>query len=41
MLLACETILTTYNPDHDQDEKTLRVGLRIIELLAERSSPGI
>lgn len=27
--------LATYNPDRDQDEKTLRVGLRIIELLAE------
>ncbi len=26
--------LTTYNPDLDQDEKTLRAGLRIIELLA-------
>jgi arginase len=27
--------LTTYNPDRDQDEKTLRAGLRIIELLAD------
>jgi arginase len=27
--------LATYNPDCDQDEKTLRTGLRIIELLAE------
>jgi arginase len=27
--------LTTYNPDRDRDEKTLRAGLRIIELLAE------
>ncbi len=27
--------LTTYNPDLDQDDKTLRAGLRIIELLVE------
>jgi arginase len=30
--------LTTYNPDLDQDDKTLRAGLRIIELLAECAS---
>ncbi len=30
--------LTTYNPDCDQEEKTLRAGLRIIELLAESAS---
>jgi arginase family enzyme len=30
--------LTTYNPDLDQDEKTLRAGLRIIELVAECAS---
>ena len=41
MLLACGTMLTTYNPDRDQDEKTWRVGLRIIELLAECASFGI
>ena len=27
--------LTTYNPELDEDEKTLRVGLRMIELLGE------
>jgi arginase family enzyme len=27
--------LTTYNPDLDQDDQTLRAGLRIIEVLAE------
>jgi hypothetical protein len=27
--------LTTYNPECDQEEKTLRTGLRIIDLLAE------
>jgi arginase family enzyme len=32
--------VTTYNPDCDQDEQTLRVGLRIIELLAECASDG-
>lgn len=32
--------LTTYNPDLDQDEKTLRAGLRIIELLAECTGDG-
>ena len=30
--------LATYNPDCDQDEKTLRAGLRIMELLAECAS---
>lgn len=28
-------VLTTYNPECDQEEKTLRTGLRIIDLLAE------
>src|SRR6266700_6417840 len=32
--------LATYNPDCDQDEKTLRAGLRIMELLAECASLG-
>lgn len=32
--------LTTYNPDLDQDEKTLQAGLRIIEVLAECVSDG-
>ena len=27
--------LAVYNPDRDQDDKTLRTGLRIIEVLAE------
>lgn len=27
--------LATYNPDLDQDDKTLHAGLRIIELLAQ------
>jgi arginase family enzyme len=27
--------LTTYNPECDQEEKTLRIGLRLIDLLAE------
>ena len=40
MLLAYETMLTTNNPDRDQDEKTLRAGLRIIGLLAECASSG-
>lgn len=31
--------LTAYNPDLDQDEKTLRAGLHIIELLAECPRP--
>jgi arginase len=30
--------LTTYNPDLDQDEKTLQAGLRIIELLGQYAS---
>ncbi|HYN19714.1 MAG TPA: arginase family protein [Thermoanaerobaculia bacterium] len=29
--------LTTYNPELDQDDKTLRAGLRIIELVAEHA----
>ncbi len=32
--------LATYNPDLDQEEKTLRAGLRIIELLAECVAEG-
>jgi arginase len=32
--------LTTYNPNRDRDKQTLRVGLRIIELLAECASDG-
>ena len=32
--------LTTYNPELDEDEKTLRAGLRIIELLADSASDG-
>jgi arginase len=31
--------LTTYNPECDQDVKTLRTGLHIIDLLAECASP--
>jgi arginase len=29
--------LTTFDPDHDHEEKTLRAGLRVIELLAEQT----
>lgn len=32
--------LATYNPDLDQDEKTLRAGLHIIELLGECATNG-
>jgi arginase family enzyme len=32
--------LTTYNPDLDQGDKTLRVGLRVLELLAECAGEG-
>jgi len=32
--------LTTYNPDRDQDDTTLRAGLRIIELLVKYASDG-
>lgn len=34
--------LTAYNPERDQEEKTLQVGLRLLTLLAEsaRSSAG-
>jgi arginase len=32
--------LTTYNPDLDRDERTLRAGLRIIKLLAECADGG-
>ena len=31
-------VVATYNPDLDQDEKTLRAALRIIELLAHYAS---
>jgi len=31
-------MLAVYNPDRDQDDKTLRAGLRIIEVLAEEAS---
>ena len=27
--------LATYTPERDQDDKTLRVGLRLLELLAD------
>jgi hypothetical protein len=33
--------LAVYNPDRDQDDKTLRAGLRIIELLAEEAAKEI
>jgi arginase len=32
--------LATYNPDRDQEEKTLRAGLRILDLLAECADEG-
>ena len=32
--------LATYNPDRDQEEKTLRAGLRILDLLAECADKG-
>ena len=32
--------LVTYNPDRDQEEKTLRAGLRILDLLAECADEG-
>jgi arginase len=31
----CAATLATYTPDRDEDEKTLRLGLRLIELLGE------
>lgn len=33
--------VATYNPDSDQDEKTLQAGLRTIELLAEHASESL
>jgi arginase family enzyme len=33
--------LSVYNPDRDQDDKTLRAGLRIIEVLAEEAAREI